>query len=155
MSSAEINTSLNNVYTKSNYYNKYTADIFITGGLFLLFIFIYMNLTSKNRNKYIQLNWNSLQCNPQYLYFSGWLKENEKNPSKSTRDQFEKCIKESTKKRNKNKYNKAKNTSQCQLDTAKSYHTSFRGIILRQYAIFLKYLHLLTNLIFIEAGIYD
>ena len=155
MSSAEINTSLNNVYTKPNYYNKYSADIFITGGLFLLFIFVYMNLTSKTRNKYIQLNWNSQQCNPQYLYFSGWLKENEKNPSKSTRDQFEKCIKESTKKRNKNKYKIAKNLSDCQLDTAKSYHTSFRGIILRQYAIFLKYLHLLTNLIFIEAGIYD
>ena len=76
MSSAEINTSLNNVYTKPNYYNKYSADIFITGGLFLLFIFVYMNLTSKTRNKYIQLNWNSQQCNPQYLYFSGWLKEN-------------------------------------------------------------------------------
>ena len=115
MSSIEMNTSINNIYTKQNYYYKYSSDIVITVMLFILFVFLYMNFTSKNRNKYIQLNWNSEQCNPQYLYFSGWLKENEKEPSKATKAQFEKCIKETTFKRNKNKLNKAKNMSQCQL----------------------------------------
>ena len=155
MSSVEMNTSIHQIYMKQSYYGKYSTDIIITIALFLLFIFIYMNFTSKNRNKYIQLNWNSYQCNPQYLYFSGWLKENEKSPSKATIAQFEKCVKESAYKTNKQKINKALNMSQCQLETTKKYNNVFKELMLRQYAIFLKYTHLLTNLTFIKAGIYD
>ena len=100
----------------------------------------------KTIGKYISSNKDIEECNPKYLYYSGWLKTNEKNPIQATADQFNKCVTYSVKNKYRCKIKKTTDTSNKQLHTLRRYRNSLYHMILTQYLIILKYFNTVIDM---------
>ena len=143
MSIENISNSLNNLYKKTN--NK-TGNIVIVTCIIIIWLVIVIHIRVKTIGKYISSNKDIEECNPKYLYYSGWLKTNEKNPIQATADQFNKCVTYSVKNKYRCKIKKTTDTSNKQLHTLRRYRNSLYHMILTQYLIILKYFNTVIDM---------
>ena len=69
--------SLNNLYTKKGYFDKYGGDFYLTIAIFLIVI-LYVSLSGfENFSKTATKNWNNVKCNPVIIPFAGYINKQE------------------------------------------------------------------------------
>lgn len=77
-------------------YEKHTttksADMVTPILFFLLVLSVFVHLYTTVQKKLIHANWDDQQCNPKYLFFSGFLNPLDRNPWTTTQSNFQKCV---------------------------------------------------------------
>ena len=69
-----------------------SADMMTPILFFLLVLSVFVNLYTTVQKKLIHANWDDQQCNPRYLFFSGFLNPLDRNPWTTTQSNFQKCV---------------------------------------------------------------
>ena len=151
MSIENISNSLKDVYNNPNGFSKGSGNVAIIS-IIIIWLVLVINIRLKTIGKYISYNKDVEECNPKYLYYSGWLKTNEKNPAQATADQFNKCVTYSVKNKYRCKIQKTTDISNKQLNTLRRYHNSLYHMILTQYL--LKYFNAMLDIHFDSDSFY-
>ena len=85
--------TLENLYTKETYYQKYGKDVIISIFIIYLFLAISFYFHTLNHIPNIKANWNQNKCNPIYMPFAGVVLNNPKKTNLEQVDEnFSQCI---------------------------------------------------------------
>ena len=89
-----INKSIDNLYEKSGYFDKYGIQFLITIVIIILFVLIFTYISILNNLAPIRKNWSLEKCNPLYMPFAGFI--NNDSGTKSNLDytieNFNSCL---------------------------------------------------------------
>ena len=88
-----IHKTLNNLYNKKGFYEKYGVDLIITIIIIYIFLISTTYFHMLNYLPQIKANWETEKCNPLYLPFAGFI-INDKNKSKLdiVSENFSDCV---------------------------------------------------------------
>ena len=90
----KINKSIDNLYEKSGFFNKYGIQFLIMIAIIIIFVFTFTYISILNNLVPIKKNWATEKCNPLYMPFAGII--NNDGGSKSnldyTIDNFNTCL---------------------------------------------------------------
>jgi hypothetical protein len=67
---------------------SYLSLILIFGVIISVYVYLYSNA----QNKLLRLSWDDRKCNPRYLFFSGYINPEKKDPLTATVDNFNGCV---------------------------------------------------------------
>jgi len=125
----DIFSKIQYLYRKQGYSQKYGMDIFITIILFITFLIIFIALFLHKNKKIIQADWESNQCNPKYMLFSGWIQKGaDQTELEATVNNFDKCMSDILKTINKNTFGPIVNLTNIKIDNLNKIGETFKGL---------------------------